>query len=160
MPSLLLFWSVFSPCPCSGFKLPGDYNPYSNQFIPSAEGKERMRSWHEGADYVLQVKKTDWRLKRWVGATRGDMTPVPVLLEFVDHDGKGGRHRQADMLTGTPTTDARTRHPKLTPNCGGQEPVLAPVALHRGARGRPQHDAGSAAGAPPPPMGRRRAIRC
>ena len=31
------------------------------------------------------MKKTDWSLKRWVGSTRGDMNPVPLLLEFVEH---------------------------------------------------------------------------
>lgn len=68
----------------SGHKLPGDYDPYRRTFHPSKEGKERCRAWHRGPDYIVQVKKADWSLKRFVGVIRGDLTPVPLLLEFVD----------------------------------------------------------------------------
>jgi hypothetical protein len=57
-----------------------------------AAEKERARSWHLGEDYVVQVKKSDWRINRWVGVSRGELSPVPVLLELIDQETDvGGR---------------------------------------------------------------------
>jgi hypothetical protein len=48
--------------------------------------KEKCRSWHIGPEYMIQVRKEDWRLKRYVCIVQNSER-VPVILELVSHDG-------------------------------------------------------------------------
>ena len=68
-------------CCLPGTKIPGDYDPVTNQFVPNF--KEVLHSWHEAGSYSLKVKKTSWTLHRVVFCTKAD-TDIPLVLEWND----------------------------------------------------------------------------
>ena len=73
-----------------GWKIPGEFDRTACLYVPRV--KEKSRSWHIGPDYMIQVCKEDWWLKRYVYIVRNSER-VPVLLELVSHDGTERRHQ-------------------------------------------------------------------
>jgi hypothetical protein len=78
-----------------GWNIPGDLDRAACVYVPRC--KEKSRSWHIGPDYMIQVCKEDWRLKRYVYIVQRNSVRVPVLLELVSHDGTE-RRRQNQCL--------------------------------------------------------------